>query len=391
MAMENAPMKNWELTLYELQRKPQEPITDGTEIAVSPRSLQSELMCPICLDILKVTMTTKECLHRFCSECIVTALRSGNKECPTCRKKLVSKRSLRRDPNFDALIAKIYPSREEYEAQQDKVLAKLNKQHRSAVLTHSLDQQMNFESHPSDLLYRSRRNLESVRLVGNRASAESVASEDDAASTAGSLNHRNSRVNSDAESVVDTNSVGGTSSTCASEGPRRGGGLERTSSSAATVASAQSPAVVPEIELLLRPYPLPHPPRLKTNGQSTTNFNSSYSSDQEDGQRTNTSSPRLHSAEASEGSCCGLAPAVKYLKAPSITTIDHLCRYLSVRLNLQKINKDVSDNEVQFSLYYYDDAAADYVRLQPNVTIEEVSRIYWNGQRNLDFYYLREF
>ena len=30
-----------------------------------------------------------------------------NKECPTCRKKLVSKRSLRPDPNFDALIAKV--------------------------------------------------------------------------------------------------------------------------------------------------------------------------------------------------------------------------------------------------------------------------------------------
>ena len=31
----------------------------------------------------------------------------SNKECPTCRKKLVSKRSLRADPNFDALIAKV--------------------------------------------------------------------------------------------------------------------------------------------------------------------------------------------------------------------------------------------------------------------------------------------
>lgn len=35
----------------------------------------------------------------------VCCLRS-NKECPTCRKKLVSKRSLRPDPNFDALISK---------------------------------------------------------------------------------------------------------------------------------------------------------------------------------------------------------------------------------------------------------------------------------------------
>lgn len=55
----------------------QEAIMDGTEVAVSPRSLHSELMCPICLDMLKNTMTTKECLHRFCSDCIVTALRSG--------------------------------------------------------------------------------------------------------------------------------------------------------------------------------------------------------------------------------------------------------------------------------------------------------------------------
>jgi Uncharacterized conserved protein, contains RING Zn-finger len=130
--------KTWELSLYELNRTPQDAITDSTEIAVSPRSLHSELMCPICLDMLKKTMTTKECLHRFCSDCIITALRSGNKECPTCRKKLVSKRSLRPDPNFDLLISKIYPSRDEYEAHQERVLAKLNKSHSQAALVNSI-------------------------------------------------------------------------------------------------------------------------------------------------------------------------------------------------------------------------------------------------------------
>ena len=64
---QSAVNKTWELSLYELNRTPQEAITDNTEIAVSPRSLHSELMCPICLDMLKNTMTTKECLHRFCS------------------------------------------------------------------------------------------------------------------------------------------------------------------------------------------------------------------------------------------------------------------------------------------------------------------------------------
>lgn len=132
--------KTWELSLYELHRTPQEAITDDTEIAVSPRSLHNELMCPICLDMLKKTMTTKECLHRFCSDCIITALRSGNKECPTCRKKLVSKRSLRPDPNFDLLISKIYPSRDEYEAHQTKVLEKLNKSHSQAAFVQSINE-----------------------------------------------------------------------------------------------------------------------------------------------------------------------------------------------------------------------------------------------------------
>jgi E3 ubiquitin-protein ligase RNF1/2 len=138
--------KTWELSLYELHRTPQNAVTDNSEIAVSPRSLHSELMCPICLDMLKKTMTTKECLHRFCSDCIITALRSGNKECPTCRKKLVSKRSLRPDPNFDSLIQKIYPSRDEYEAHQERVLAKLNKSHSQAALMNSISEGMKLQN-----------------------------------------------------------------------------------------------------------------------------------------------------------------------------------------------------------------------------------------------------
>lgn len=127
--------KSWELSLYESLRTPQEAITDNTEIAVSPKSLQSELTCPICLDMLTTTMTTKECLHRFCAECIITALRSGNKECPTCRKKLVSKRSLRHDPNFDMLVAKIFPDREEYEEEQQKALAIASKKHSALLMS----------------------------------------------------------------------------------------------------------------------------------------------------------------------------------------------------------------------------------------------------------------
>lgn len=93
---------------------------------------------------------------RFCSDCIVTALRSGNKECPTCRKKLVSKRSLRPDPNFDLLISKIYPSRDEYEAHQTRVLEKLNKSHSQANLVQSINEGIKIQT--QNRLQRTKKN-----------------------------------------------------------------------------------------------------------------------------------------------------------------------------------------------------------------------------------------
>lgn len=95
-------------------------------------------------------------VFRFCSDCIVTALRSGNKECPTCRKKLVSKRSLRPDPNFDLLISKIYPSRDEYEAHQTRVLEKLNKSHSQANLVQSINEGIKIQT--QNRLQRSKKN-----------------------------------------------------------------------------------------------------------------------------------------------------------------------------------------------------------------------------------------
>lgn len=68
------------------------------------------------------------------------ALLRRNKECPTCRKKLVSKRSLRHDPNFDALISKIYPSRDEYEAHQRRALDRFKQLHNPQPLILSIEE-----------------------------------------------------------------------------------------------------------------------------------------------------------------------------------------------------------------------------------------------------------
>ena len=49
-------------------------------------SLHSEFMCPVCLDMLKNTTQKTVYLSVFFADCIVTALRGGNKECSTCQK-----------------------------------------------------------------------------------------------------------------------------------------------------------------------------------------------------------------------------------------------------------------------------------------------------------------
>lgn len=89
-------------------------------------------------------------------------------ECPTCRKKLVSKRSLRPDPNFDLLISKIYPSRDEYEAHQERVLAKLNKSHSQAALVNSITEGIKLQS--QNRPQRSRKNINESENTSGTAS-----------------------------------------------------------------------------------------------------------------------------------------------------------------------------------------------------------------------------
>ncbi|XWS39442.1 hypothetical protein CRYUN_Cryun18bG0054500 [Craigia yunnanensis] len=59
-----------------------------------------------------------ECLHRFCRECIDRSMRLGNNECPACRTHCASRRSLRDDPNYDALISAFYPDIDKYEEEE---------------------------------------------------------------------------------------------------------------------------------------------------------------------------------------------------------------------------------------------------------------------------------
>nr|XP_032832203.1 E3 ubiquitin-protein ligase RING2 [Petromyzon marinus] len=330
--------KTWELSLYELHRTPQEALTDGTEIAVSPRSLHSELMCPICLDMLKNTMTTKECLHRFCSECIITALRSGNKECPTCRKKLVSKRSLRPDPNFDALISKIYPSREEYEAIQERVLNRLQKHHNQHALSVSIAEGLKMQAQNR-----------AQRVRKQQADAENPAC------SGGEENGGDSSHASNASTHSTLPEAGPSRKRSRADSDASGPELSDGHVAAAAVGGGGDPSGDPgasEIELVFRP----HPTLVENREQSQTRF----------------------------------------IKTTANATVDHLSKYLAMRLALEEQQRVgpagkaagtvEGASEKQYTIYIAT-TGGQFTTLNGSLSLDKVNEKYWKVNKPMELYY----
>lgn len=412
-SLEPLQNKTWDLSLYELNRMPQEAITDNTEIAVSPRSLHSELMCPICLDMLKKTMTTKECLHRFCSDCIITALRSGNKECPTCRKKLVSKRSLRPDPNFDLLISKIYPSRDEYEAHQERVLAKFNQSHSQQALVHSINEGIKLQSqNRPNRKQKSENDLTASAAAGNAGSSSNSTQN---ASTPAANNNSANVANNPGPAVSSTPQVTAANSSNTNgnvttdvmnrEGSSNSlaGELTRQSSNPPSVRSTPSPV----------PSNVSSASKAKRARSVLTSEKSeeSESNSEMDG-RTEENDSNLDTegeGNSEHGSdeielvfkphpteMTGDNPllkalkenSVRYIKTTSNATVDHLSKYLAMRLTLDlETELPEAYRLVNFCIYIAPQPQ-QLVVLSGNQTLSQVNEKFWKvANKPLEMYY----
>ena len=115
------------LTLYDIERKPRELKAKSTRRSVTIckhkqplNHLNTLFHCPVCLGYMKKTFIVMECLHRFCGECIQKCLRLGKKECPSCRVHIPSRRSLRPDLNYDAVMKKLFGDIEKLEMNEMK-------------------------------------------------------------------------------------------------------------------------------------------------------------------------------------------------------------------------------------------------------------------------------
>ncbi|KAJ0791553.1 putative transcription factor C2H2 family [Helianthus annuus] len=134
-------------------------------ILVKLAEIRKEVQCPICLGIIQKTRTVMECLHRFCRDCIDKSMRMGNNECPACRAHCASRRSLRDDPNYDALIALLYPDIDKFEAEIQASIAQtsrrqleaLAKKRTTAKATPSVFMRRSQENNTRNLRGRSRK------------------------------------------------------------------------------------------------------------------------------------------------------------------------------------------------------------------------------------------
>ena len=106
-----------------------QPMLQSDEVtALAIDTLNLDLQCPICMNIIREPMAT-ECLHRFCNNCIEKSLRFGKKECPSCRAYVATRRNLRRDENFARLIDSLYPDLDAFEEEEEQIMVETNATH----------------------------------------------------------------------------------------------------------------------------------------------------------------------------------------------------------------------------------------------------------------------
>jgi len=92
------------LTLYDIHRRPRRVPSGRWRCTSSMHQLLHAFRCVICWSTLKKPMVVRECMHRFCEDCIGKSLRMGRNECPVCRVFVPSKRNLAVDESAELLI-----------------------------------------------------------------------------------------------------------------------------------------------------------------------------------------------------------------------------------------------------------------------------------------------
>jgi len=80
--------------------------------------------CAVCWGTMRKVKCTP-CAHRFCGACVEGAFRKSGRECPVCRAHIPTRRHLRDDPDFDAVVTALYAGAGDYDAREDAYSAEV--------------------------------------------------------------------------------------------------------------------------------------------------------------------------------------------------------------------------------------------------------------------------
>lgn len=238
---------------------------------------------------------------------------------------MISKRSLRPDPNFDALIAKIYPDRDEYEAHQEKVLQRLNKHHNQQALTSSIEEGLKLQAINRAQRVRKRSSDDPAGTGGPGTPGST--GQPSAGEGGSNTGRKRQKTSSDPESDASENTLDSTGE-----------------------ATAETSEPLNEIELVFKPHPKDHDP--ETVAQQT-----------------------------------------RYIKTTANASVDHLAKYLAMRLALESQQEETGTNssdqgvEVQQFTIYIASTPGQYTPLPGSMILDYVNEKYWKVNKPLEMYY----
>ncbi|GFH44358.1 hypothetical protein CTEN210_00832 [Chaetoceros tenuissimus] len=83
------------------------------EEELEKKNFYKDFTCAICLEKLSDPHLLPDCCHRFCGGCIKESIAKGNRQCPSCRERITTKRCLRKDDLMEKLLARMEKLEEE--------------------------------------------------------------------------------------------------------------------------------------------------------------------------------------------------------------------------------------------------------------------------------------
>ncbi|XP_071880973.1 E3 ubiquitin-protein ligase RING1 isoform X1 [Anas platyrhynchos] len=234
---------------------------------------------------------------------------------------------------FDEVFSKIYPSCDEYEAHQDRVLAKLSRLHNQQALSSSIEEGLKMQAmHRAQRVRKLHQESDNATFSGGEDNCDSRSH----LSTASAPSHpeagpsrKRSRASDDSGPEPDPEAAAEAGGRGSPEPGAEAGGSE--------------------IELVFRPHPL-----LVEKGE--------YSQ-------------------------------TRYVKTTANATVDHLSKYLALRIALEEAPapgpeaaglEDVS--EKQYTIYITT-AGGAFTTLNGSLTLELVNEKYWKVSKPLELYY----